>query len=38
MHVVENTSTSTFGSSPIFSVRTNPSENDAIILEVVEKC
>lgn len=29
------TSTSTFGSNPTFSLRSNPSENDAIMLEVL---
>jgi len=31
-----NTSTSTFGSSPTFSLRSNPSEKVAIILQIVE--
>jgi len=31
-----NTSTSTFGSSPTFSLRSNPSEKVAIILQTVE--
>jgi len=31
-----NTSTSTFGSSPPFSLRSNPSEKVAIILQIVE--